>query len=149
MAACAQNATRLDHVEAQLFGAGEQFGRLRAGIKPELADAFPAHLVEQREADSRRYVIAYQVERGHWQGVKISKSGQSFDSLEHRMDGKDHPARIVKCPNRFVPEFGPVGACTDHSDRFAGQMSSFRIVLRHFEEPGQQDATRFSSLLII
>jgi hypothetical protein len=149
MAARAHDAAGLDHVDSQFFSAGEHFGRFRAGIKPELVDTFPSHLIEQLEADFRRYVKAYLVERGHWEGVEILKSGQAFDLLERRMDGKDDPARVVKCPNRFVHEFRPVGAGTDHSDRFGGQMSSFRVIVRQSVEPVRQEATRFWSLLII
>jgi hypothetical protein len=134
MPACAQDAASLDHVQAQLLGTGDQFARFRTGIEPELADTFALELIEQPEADSRRYVKAYLVERGHGEGVERPESGQSLNLLEQRMDGKDDPARIAKCPDRFVPEFRPVGAGTDHGDRFGGQMRSFRIVVRHFEE---------------
>jgi hypothetical protein len=149
MPACAQDAAGLDHVEAQLLGTGDQCARFGTGIEPELADNLALDLIEQFEADCGRYVEAYLVERGHGEGVEIPESGQSFNLLEHRMDGKDDPARIAKCPDRFVAKFRPVGAGTDHGDRFGGQISSLRIVVSHSEESVYIQAIGFPVVLII
>ncbi len=84
----AEDATGLDHVEAEALGAGNNFWRLRAGIEPELTDGLALNLLEQTDTNGGRYVEAHLVERGYGQGVEVRIGGKPSTCVRTGWIGK-------------------------------------------------------------
>ncbi len=93
----AEDATGVDHVEAEGLGPSDDLRRFRAVIEPELTDGLALDLLEQTETNGGRYVEAHLVECGYGKGVEVRIGAQGLNLLE------DGVARLVRCASS---EFG-------------------------------------------
>ena len=120
----AEDAARLDHIQAEFFSAGEDLGRFRAWVEPDFADGFSLHLIEDSQADGRGHVKADLVEGGQGDGVQIAIGWQALDVFEYRVNRKHGPAGVAECAYGFVAEFGTVSAWRRRRQRFLARACS-------------------------